>query len=86
MTNLQADMTDCFLGSLKVFFFNNINIEIHGFPLLNTSKSNCVVFLLFHNLGVGNELISQAIFDVSELFFCKHDLYEVSPLGPIFDL
>lgn len=72
-----------FLGPQGVLFSNDIDIKIHIDLLFNDFKSYYVVFFFFSGLGSGSRLVLQAIYDVSDLFILKHDLYEISLLGPI---
>lgn len=73
-----------FLGFLKVFFSNNINIKIRVDLLLDNFKSNYIIFLYFSGLCGSSGIILQVIYDVPDFFFFKHSLHKVRLLGSIF--
>lgn len=77
-------MAESLLGVLEIFFSNDVNVKIRTDSLLDDFRSNCVVFLLLPDLDGGSKLGSRVIYNVPELFFLKHGLDEISPLGSIF--
>lgn len=70
---------------MRVFFFNDIIIEICIDSLLNNFGSNCAIFPLFHGLGDGSRLILRAIYDIPDFFFFKHELLKFDPLKSILE-
>lgn len=83
MPDLQIDAAKSLSKSLKVFFYNSINVEICVNSLFDNFRSHCVVFFLFFSLDGGSGFGLQAIYNISYLFFSKHGLSEISLLGPV---
>lgn len=77
-------LANLLLGSLRVFFSNNVDIKFAVDLLLDDLKRDSIVFLFFPSLSGNSEVSSRSIHYISDLFFFKHDLSKVGLLRPIF--
>lgn len=74
----------CFLESLEVYFFDNINIKVSINSLLDNFEINYIIFLFFFNLKDNNRFDLPTIYYILDIFSFKHDLHKISLLKTIF--
>ena len=84
LANLWIDSMRCFLGSLGVFFSNNVEIEVTIDPLLDDFWSDSIVLIFFSSLSGCGEISSRSVAYIPDLFFLKYSLIKVSLLKSIF--
>lgn len=75
---------ESFLRNLRVFFSNNINIKVDANSLLNDFRGNGIILLFFSCLRNNSELSARFIYQILDIFFFKHGLYEIGLFKAIF--
>ena len=83
LANFKTDLAKSFPLFLKVFFINNINIEVTINSLFDDFGVNGIVLLFFFDLRDGSRFRSRFIYNILDFFFFKYDLYEIGQMGPI---
>lgn len=72
-----------FLGSLGIFFSNNVDIEVAVNLMLDDFRSDDIILFFPSNLGGGDKLHTRLVYHILDLFFFDYSLRKVSPLGSV---
>ena len=77
---MQTDLTESFLGPLRVSFSNDVDVKVTVDPLHNDFRSNSIVLLLFPSLSSCNGVSSRSIYYIPDLFILEYCLNKVGSL------